>query len=66
LGEWLDRAGSNDDCKMKPAAHQFGHERWSLTGITHTTASADAADAIVDLPTAPVRPRSELQASHDG
>jgi alpha-maltose-1-phosphate synthase len=38
----------------------FGHERWSLTGITHTTASADAGDAIVDLLTAPVQPWDAL------
>ena len=29
---------------------------WSLCGITHTTASAGAMDAIVDLVTAPVQP----------
>lgn len=34
----------------------FGHEKWSLIGITHTTASAGAMDAIVELITAPVQP----------
>ena len=33
----------------------FGHEKWSLIGITHTTASAAAMDAIVELITAPVQ-----------
>ncbi|MFZ4806697.1 MAG: glycosyltransferase family 4 protein [Hyphomicrobiaceae bacterium] len=34
----------------------FGHHRWSLTGITHTTASARAMDGLVELLTAPVQP----------
>ncbi|MFH1009195.1 MAG: glycosyltransferase family 4 protein [Candidatus Latescibacterota bacterium] len=34
----------------------FGHEKWSLVGITHTTASAGAMDAIEELITAPVQP----------
>jgi starch synthase len=33
-----------------------GMGAWSLCGITHTTASAGAMDAIVDLVTAPVQP----------
>jgi starch synthase len=33
-----------------------GTGAWSLCGITHTTASAGAMDAIVDLVTAPVQP----------
>jgi glycosyltransferase involved in cell wall biosynthesis len=40
-------------------AHQralFGHGAWSLCGITHTTSSAGAMDAIVELLTAPVQP----------
>ncbi len=36
------------------AAH--GHGAWSLCGITHTTSSAGAMDAIADLLTAPVQP----------
>lgn len=38
----------------------FGHERWSLCGITHTTSSARAMDAIVELVTAPVQPWDAL------
>lgn len=34
----------------------FGHSAWSLCGITHTTASAAAMDAHVNLITAPVQP----------
>lgn len=33
----------------------FGHESWSLCGITHTTSSATAMDAITDLLTSPVQ-----------
>ena len=33
----------------------FGHGAWSLCGITHTTSSAGAMDAITDLITAPVQ-----------
>jgi glycosyltransferase involved in cell wall biosynthesis len=33
----------------------FGHESWSLCGITHTTSSSGAMDAIVDLLTTPVQ-----------
>ena len=36
------------------AAH--GHAAWSLCGITHTTSSAAAMDAIADLISAPVQP----------
>lgn len=36
------------------AAH--GHHGWSLCGITHTTSSANAMDAIVDLIAGPVQP----------
>ena len=36
------------------AAH--GHGAWSLCGITHTTSSAAAMDAIADLISAPVQP----------
>ena len=32
------------------------HDRWALCGITHTTASAGAMDAIADWITAPVQP----------
>jgi len=38
----------------------FGHGAWSLCGITHTTASAAAMDAIVSLITAPVQPWDAL------
>ena len=34
----------------------YGHGAWSLCGITHTTASALAMDAIAELLTAPVQP----------
>lgn len=34
----------------------FGHGAWSLTGVTHTTASAGAMGAITDLLTAPAQP----------
>lgn len=36
------------------AAH--GHGKWSLCGITHTTSSALAMDALAELITAPVQP----------
>lgn len=34
----------------------FGHGSWSLCGITHTTSSATAMDALAELITAPVQP----------
>jgi alpha-maltose-1-phosphate synthase len=34
----------------------FGHASWSLCGITHTTSSANAMDALTELLTAPVQP----------
>jgi len=34
----------------------FGHTAWSLCGITHTTSSAGAMDALADLITGPVQP----------
>ena len=34
----------------------FGHASWSLCGITHTTSSAGAMDALADLITTPVQP----------
>lgn len=34
----------------------FGHGSWSLCGITHTTSSARAMDALTELITAPVQP----------
>ena len=34
----------------------FGHTAWSLCGITHTTSSAGAMDALADLITSPVQP----------
>lgn len=38
----------------------FDHHAWSLCGITHTTSSARAMDAIVGLLTAPVQPWDAL------
>lgn len=38
----------------------FGNARWSLCGITHTTASATAMDAIAGLISAPVQPWDAL------
>ena len=38
----------------------FGDDAWSMTGITHTTTSHDAMDAIVGLMTAPVQPWDAL------
>lgn len=38
------------------AAGAAGHGAWSLCGITHTTSSAGAMDALADLLTAPVQP----------
>ena len=42
----------------KHAFHRaaFGHGAWSLCGITHTTSSAGAMDALAELITAPVQP----------
>lgn len=34
----------------------YGHGSWSLCGITHTTSSAGAMDALTELLTAPVQP----------
>jgi alpha-maltose-1-phosphate synthase len=38
----------------------YGHRSWSLCGITHTTSSAGAMDAVVDLITSPVQPWDAL------
>ena len=38
----------------------FGHGAWSLCGITHTTSSAGAMDALAELITAPVQPWDAL------
>jgi glycosyltransferase involved in cell wall biosynthesis len=38
----------------------YGHAAWSLCGITHTTSSARAMDAIAGLLTAPVQPWDAL------
>jgi glycosyltransferase involved in cell wall biosynthesis len=38
----------------------FGHRHWSLCGITHTTSSDRAMDAITDLLLAPVQPHDAL------
>ena len=48
LGEW-----ARHRCRFSDAA-------WSLCGITHTTASKNAMDAIADLLTAPVQPWDAL------
>lgn len=39
---------------------QFGDNKWSLCGITHTTASTAAMDAITDILTAPIHPWDAL------
>ena len=39
----------------RAAAGAAGHGAWSLCGITHTTSSAGAMDALADLLTAPVQ-----------
>ena len=44
-------------------AHQraaFGHQHWSLCGITHTTCSAGAMDSLSQLITAPIKPWDAL------
>ncbi len=38
----------------------YGHGAWSLCGITHTTSSAGAMDALAELVTAPVQPWDAL------
>jgi len=38
----------------------FGHTAWSLCGITHTTSSAGAMDALTELISAPVQPWDAL------
>jgi starch synthase len=38
----------------------YGHGAWSLCGITHTTSSATAMDALAELITAPVQPWDAL------
>lgn len=38
----------------------YGHGRWSLCGITHTTSSATAMDALAELLVAPVQPWDAL------
>lgn len=38
----------------------WGHEAWSLCGITHTTSSARAMDSVAQLVTAPVHPWDAL------
>ena len=40
--------------------YRFGNAEWSLCGITHTTASTRAMDAIADILTAPVQPWDAL------
>ena len=48
LGEWAQHRS------------RFGDASWSLCGITHTTASTTAMDAIADLITAPIQPWDAL------
>lgn len=43
LGRWAQRRSF------------FGHNRWSVCGITHTVSSASAMDGIADLITAPIQ-----------
>ena len=38
----------------------FGHNKWSITGITHTTSSAGAMDSIAELLTSPIHPWDAL------
>lgn len=38
----------------------YGHAAWSLCGVTHTTSSARAMDAITELVTAPTQPWDAL------
>lgn len=38
----------------------FGHQHWSLCGITHTTSSAGAMDSITELLSAPLQPWDAL------
>lgn len=38
----------------------WGHEAWSLCGITHTTSSARAMDSVTQLVTAPLQPWDAL------
>jgi len=38
----------------------FGHSQWSLCGITHTTASTNAMDAIIGLIAGPIQPWDAL------
>jgi alpha-maltose-1-phosphate synthase len=47
--------GPNIDNLAWQRSH-FGHDAWSLCGITHTTSSANAMDAISQLITAPIQP----------
>ena len=38
----------------------FGHEKYSLAGITHTTASQQVMDSFTSILTTPVMPRDAL------
>lgn len=44
-----------DICKQAFLRAAYGHGSWSLCGVTHTTSSASAMDAIADLLTYPVQ-----------
>jgi len=46
--------------KLAWARRQFGAKKWSICGITHTTASLRAMDAITDLLSNPIEPWDAL------
>ncbi|MCX5875958.1 MAG: glycosyltransferase family 4 protein [Deltaproteobacteria bacterium] len=48
--------GIGEHAWHRAAAGAAGHGSWSLCGITHTTSSAGAMDALAELLTAPVQP----------
>jgi len=51
---------ADDAFRRAMAGGVAGHAAWSLTGITHTTASAPAMDAIAALLVAPLQPWDAL------
>lgn len=50
---YLPGPGISEHAQFRAA---FGHESWSLCGITHTTSSAAAMDVLSNLIVAPVQP----------
>lgn len=61
----LEQAGTlfHPDPALAPLAWQralYGHQRWSLCGLTHTLSSAGAMDQIVQLLHAPLQPWDAL------